>query len=175
MDNKTVRPNGIEIRPISETDITGFRDCLDSVAKERKFIAQLKAPPVERVANFVKEALRRKDVRIVAVDASRVIGWCDITPHQWEGLDHVGELGMGVLKDYRQKGIGGYLLDSALDAARETGLEKVELDVFASNTAAIEMYKKAGFTLEGRKLKARKLDGKFDDIIQMGIFLKSQV
>ena len=64
---------------------------------------------------------------------------------------------------------------SALDAARETGLEKVELDVFASNTAAIEMYKQAGFTLEGRKLKARKLDGKFDDIIQMGIFLKPQV
>jgi ribosomal protein S18 acetylase RimI-like enzyme len=164
----------IELRAIIESDIPGFRDCLDSVARERKYLAQLKAPSLDRVAEFVMEALRRGEVRIVAIDSSRVVGWCDITPHHWEGLDHVGELGMGVLREYRRKGIGRNLLQTALDMAQEIGMEKVELDVFASNRAAIELYEEAGFVVEGRRIKSRKLDEKYDDIVEMGLFLPSR-
>jgi putative acetyltransferase len=173
MTNDFESPEGIDIRLINESDIPGFRDCLDSVARERKYLAQLKAPPVERVAEFVMEALGRGEVRVVAVDSSRVVGWCDITPHHWEGLDHVGELGMGVLREYRRKGIGSSLLRAALDISQRAGIEKVELDVFASNKAAIELYENMGFVIEGRRLKSRHIDGEYDDIVEMGLFLQS--
>jgi RimJ/RimL family protein N-acetyltransferase len=39
------------------------------------------------------------------------------------------------------------------------GLERIELEVFASNTGANRLYEKAGFVVEGVKKKRRKLDG----------------
>lgn len=161
----------IEIREIREDDISGFRNCLDAVARERRFLAQLQAPPLEKVREFVLEAMEKGDVRVVAVDGERVVGWCDITTNRFPGLDHVGELGMGVLKEYRGKGIGLALLRETLRLAWEKGLEKVELEVFASNQAAINLYKREGFEVEGRKRKSRKLDGEYDDIIVMSSFL----
>jgi RimJ/RimL family protein N-acetyltransferase len=50
-------------------------------------------------------------------------------------------------------------------------LERIELGVFASNIPAIKLYEKAGFVVEGVKKKARKLDGVYDDMIQMALFI----
>jgi ribosomal protein S18 acetylase RimI-like enzyme len=77
---------------------------------------------------------------------------------------------MGVHKDYRGKGIGTALLGQALEEARSLGLERVELGVYASNLAAIRLYEKYKFQREGRKKRARKLDGVYDDIIDMALF-----
>jgi RimJ/RimL family protein N-acetyltransferase len=171
MGNEQGKTAATAIRPITEADIRGFRQCLDSVAKERKYLAQLEAPPMERVTEFVRAAMRRGDTRVVALSTSRVVGWCDITPHHWKGLDHVGELGMGVLKAYRRRGIGQALLERAIRESHTKGLEKVELEVFASNAPAIALYEKVGFMVEGRRRKSRKLDGEYDDIIEMGLLL----
>ena len=43
----------IQIRQITETDIIGFHKCLDSVAREGKFIAKEKAPDIERLKAFI--------------------------------------------------------------------------------------------------------------------------
>jgi hypothetical protein len=37
----------IEIRPISEEDVGGFHACIDAVARERKYLAFVQAPPLE--------------------------------------------------------------------------------------------------------------------------------
>ncbi len=63
------------------------------------------------------------------------------------------------------------LLTAALQKARQLGLERVELEVFASNTYAQRLYQKFGFVSEGHKKQARKLDGAYDDIIEMVLFL----
>jgi len=51
----------------------------------------------------------------------------------------------------------------------DEGLTRVELEVFASNTAAISLYTKCGFEREGVKRRARYIDGKYDDIILMAL------
>lgn len=81
---------------------------------------------------------------------------------------------MGVLSDFRGQGIGQGLIAHALNAARAGGLERVELEVFASNMPAIQLYEKVGFIVEGIKRKARKLDGLYDDIVEMALFLVSE-
>ncbi len=171
MTHGKVKFDAIEIRAITVQDIPGFRECLDSVARERRYLAQLEAPPLEIVKDFVQAAMDRSDIRVLAIDSSKVVGWCDITAHRWPGLDHVGELGMGVLKEYRGRGLGPLLLTEALLRAKASGLEKVELEVFESNRAAINLYERDGFLIEGRKIKSRKLDGEYDDILMMALFL----
>lgn len=58
-----------------------------------------------------------------------------------------------------------------LQKAKGMGLERVELEVFASNAPAIALYEKMGFVTEGVKKRARKLDGLYDDVVQMALFL----
>lgn len=161
----------IRILPISEEHIESFYNCLDSVARERRYLGLVKAPPLESTSHFVLSNIKGRIPQQVALEDSRVVGWCDITPNKGEGFTHCGTLGMGVLPDYRGRGIGAKLLEETLLAAKKFGLERVELEVFASNIPAIRLYENRGFSHEGVKRKARKLDGIFDDVLMMALFL----
>jgi hypothetical protein len=46
---------------------------------------------------------------------------------------------------------------------------RIDLEVFSSNQAAIALYRRYGFTIEGRRRKARHVDGLWDDIILMAL------
>ena len=106
---------------------------------------------------------------MVALSGGEVVGWCDIAPLRLEGFTHCGSLGMGVRADFRRLGIGARLLERTIAAAREIGIERVELEVFASNVPAVRLYEQAGFVVEGVKKKGRKLDGEYDDLVQMAL------
>ena len=163
----------IKIRPFSENDVAGFHACLDAVARERKYLGFVAAPPIEETRQRLLEDLEQDQIRLVAIDGSHLVGWCDIETHAREGFTHSGRLGMGVLKAYRGQGIGRALLEQTLAAARARNLERVELEVYASNLAAIGLYAKFNFQAEGRRRKARKIDNAYDDVILMARFVDS--
>lgn len=48
-----------------------------------------------------------------------MIGWCDIIPKNQEGFTHVGNLGIGLLAEYRHKGIGSVLLQKPLNMRKK--------------------------------------------------------
>jgi len=144
---------------------------VDIVARERKYLGSTTGFPEESTVNFVKFIVENNHAQYYAIDKEIVAGWCDIIPKSYEGLTHVGVLGMGVLKEYRNQGLGSQLLEKTLAHAKTNGLEKVELEVYESNTAAVNLYIKFGFEVEGKRIKSRKLDGCYDNIIQMGKFL----
>jgi len=160
----------IEILSITETHIVSFRDCLDSVAQEGLYLGMLKAPSMERVSAFVHDQIEHGFPQFVAITPDeKVIGWCDVLPYEREMFRHVGKLGMGVHAGYRGQKIGTCLLNATLEATREYGLEKIELEVYASNANAIRLYEKLGFVHEGRKRNARKTASGYDDILLMGL------
>ena len=161
----------VKIIPISEEYIDSFYECLDSVVKERRYLAGVESPPIESTREFVLSNIRNNIPQFVALDGNRVVGWCDIRPNKGVDFAHCGVLGMGVHRAYRRQGIGTVILDTTIKAARTFGLEKVELEVYTSNNAAIMLYEKFGFTPEGIKKKARKLDGEYFDIMLMALFL----
>ncbi len=106
--------------------------------------------------------------QFVALCGLTVVGWCDIVrlyPHP--GYEHNGRLGIGVVAAWRGRGLGRGLLEQALSAASGAGFRRVELDVYASNTAALSLYKSCGFTVEGVKRAMRLLDGRVDDVVLM--------
>jgi len=169
--------NTYTIVPAAERYAESYGHAVTSVALERKYLASTTGFPIEGTRAFVKELCLNNWPQYYAVavvssaNPELVVGWCDIIPHRYEGLSHVGELGMGVVKEYRRQGIGKALLLITIEAARRFGLEKVELEVFASNVEAIDLYRKVGFTVEGVRLRGRKIDGVYDDLMQMGLFL----
>lgn len=52
---------------------------------------------------------------------------------------------MGILPEYRGKGIGSNALKQVIDLSKLYGYKKIELDVLRSNSRAIHVYKSLGF------------------------------
>jgi ribosomal protein S18 acetylase RimI-like enzyme len=118
--------------------------------------------------------IENKWTQFFAIESEQLVGWCDIVPFPYEGCRHVGHMGMGVIPSHRRKGIGEKLLSTAIRDAFSKGIERIEMDVFSSNSSAIALYRKLGFQVEGTKMNARTLDGVTDNFISMGL-LKSKV
>jgi len=145
-----------------------FNKAVETVARERKYLATINGFNLEATQKFIQMVEEKNLAQFYAIKDDEVIGWCDIIPKSQEGFKHTGVLGMGVIKEFRGRGIGKTLIIMALKHAKEVnGLEIVKLEVFESNMNALKLYEKMGFSVEGRKLKARKLDGVYDNIILM--------
>ena len=152
--------NMATVRPIRDDDALSFRAVLDSVCRERRYLAQLEAPPLERVRTFISTNVRANHAQFVAEVEGTIVGWCDAIPGEpLSGTTHVGRLGMGILQAYRQQGIGRQLVGATLQKAAMNGLLKVELTVHASNLAAIALYRGTGFVEEGRRVRGWFVDG----------------
>jgi len=147
--------------------VAGFRDVLDSVAREHRYLAFVEAPALPQVRRFVLGNLRSGAPQFVAVDTSRVIGWCDVTPKIHATLRHSGTLGMGVAAMHRGCGVGKALLEATLHAARARGLTRVELVVRVDNEPAIALYRRFGFEVEGRLRGYLVVDERAHDALAM--------
>lgn len=158
----------LKIRPTTENDAPALAKCVDTIAHERHFLASTEGFSVKQTREYIV-SLIVCGVHLLLLDNAQAVGWCDITPGLFEGLDHVGHLSMGLLPAYRGLGLGKILLQEALKIGFADKFERIELEVFASNNTALALYRKAGFIEEGRMRNARKLDGKYDDIIKFGI------
>ena len=66
-------------------------------------------------------------------------------------LDELHIHNFGVRPEYRRHGIGGALLQAALDYGRQSGAVTSFLEVRASNTAAQAVYQRHGFAVVGRR------------------------
>ena len=161
------RGDALPIVPISAALVASFRDCLDTVARERRFLAQVEAPPLERVQQFVNDGLEKDAVQFVALDGERVVGWADIFADWAHALAHRGHLGIGVLPGYRGRGLGERLLSACIAKATAQGLTRIELEVRADNAAAMALYRKLGFTEEGRRRWGMRIDGAYFDTVAM--------
>ena len=161
----------VVIRPITFADIGEFQRITDAVMRERRFLAFVEGFPIDEVAAFVARNLRLRNPHVVADDSGRVVGWCDIRRETIPVYAHVGHLGMGLLPDYRGRGIGMRLLRVAIGEARAAGFERIELSVYAANARALALYRKAGFAHEGTRVRGRKLDGEYDDVHILGMIL----
>ena len=162
----------IVIQPASLDLADSFRQALDVVAREHRYLIFQEAPPLESTRNFIAQVLAKGWSQFYAVRNGQVVGWCDVVRDERPGMTHVGRLGIGILPDYRGQKIGARLLAATCADAFQRGATRIELEVFATNARAIALYRKFGFVEEGRKRQARCLDGNYDDSIPMAL-LKS--
>ena len=162
----------IEIVPIESDHIDGFHRTLDFVARERRYLALLEAPPVEAFRAFVQDIIKQGRPQFVALSKGDVVGWCDVLPKGRSVYAHVGVLGIGLLPPFRGQGIGRRLIEKTLDAARSLGLWRIELTVREDNPNAIALYKKIGFVAEGVQRNAIELDGQYRNLVMMALLFE---
>jgi ribosomal protein S18 acetylase RimI-like enzyme len=154
---------------MAQEHIDDFRAALDSVARERRYLAMLEAPPIEELAKFVKESIAAGAPVMVAISDEKLVGWCDVLRKPRPTQRHTGVLGMGVMADYRGRGIGKALMAAALAAAKEKGFTRIELTVRVDNPRAKRLYEQFGFVEEGLCRRHMCLDGAYADSYLMAV------
>lgn len=145
--------NAFGIRPATSADAEFLVDMLVEAANwgpERTWTReQIMADP--SLAHYVSGWMQPDDFGVVAVDpAGRPIGaaWLRYLTVADPGYGHVRddvpELSIGVVNQWRGRGVGRTLLRAVLDGARSHGVPAVSLSVERTNFAA-RLYAAEGF------------------------------
>jgi RimJ/RimL family protein N-acetyltransferase len=156
--------------PIAPEHIPGFRAAVDAVAREKKYLAFLEAPPLEETTKFVLNNMEQKNPQFVVLSDGDVVGWCDVLCNTKRTVySHCGTLGIGLLPEFRGQGIGRQLMQTTLDAAWQFGITRIELTVREHNANAIALYKSFGFKIEGLQRNAVRIDGQYQNVYAMAL------
>jgi RimJ/RimL family protein N-acetyltransferase len=121
---------------------------------------------VREYRELFRDSVNNNGARFAAVAGRDVVGSVRIARINTPARRHVAFLAMAVGATWRRKGIGAALLNEGLRWASSAELEKVTLGVYASNEAAIALYRKFGFVEEGRlRRQSKKATGYEDEIL----------
>lgn len=159
------------IRLAEEKDAEGLLVHINQAGRETDFLGFGKEgydKDIEDEKKYIK-SFTPKNFMLVAVIDDEIIASCSIGAREERiRLKHMGNLGICVQKKAWGIGVGKYLMEYALEKAKEGGLTKVNLDVRIDNEKAIHLYEKFGFEKEGTIKKCLFIDGVYYDNYIMG-------
>jgi putative acetyltransferase len=165
-------PSGVEVRPARPGDAAGWLAHVADVAAEGRFIRTEQVDPSRgRMRRRLRDAWSKQQAYIVAAAGDRIVGSLHVARDDGPATSHVASLGMAVDREWRGRGVGSALLGEAFRWARWAEVEKLGLTVYPHNQPAINLYKKFGFTEEGRLTGHSKKSYGYEDEIVMGRWL----
>ncbi len=102
---------------------------------------------------------------LVAVADDQVLGQLGLEVNVHARRKHTANLGMAVAEAHQNLGVGGQLLTEALMLSDKwLNVHRLELEVYTDNQAAISLYKKFGFKIEGTATDYAYRAGAFVDV-----------
>jgi len=162
----------IEIRMLDESEAQALIDLKLSYIKDSVSIPiefdEYKNTETEERELIKKYNQSENSILLVATYNGELIGNIDLTGSERRKMHHTGMIGMGIKENWRNQGIGGLLLKSVMDWAREKSpLKIVWLDVYANNESGLALYKKMNFEISGVIKEFFKEGTQYLDKIQM--------
>ncbi|MEI2302491.1 GNAT family N-acetyltransferase [Ensifer sp. MJa1] len=158
-------PSAITIRAARSNDFEAVAALMNQPGVRSGTLRQPFSTP-EQTRKWM-EARSEEDVVIVAERAGQILGMAGL--HRSKGRrHHSAGLGISVDDRHRGKGIGKSLLTALIDAADNwLGISRLELTVFTDNEAAIALYRKSGFEMEGTHRAYALRNGELADVFAM--------
>jgi phosphinothricin acetyltransferase len=102
--------------------------------------------------------------RLVALDDQTVVGWAALSPVSNRCVyGGVAEVSVYVSMAHRGKGLGEKLLDQLIMESEKAGLWTLQSGIFPENIGSIQIHKKTGFRLIGKRERIGKLHGVWKD------------
>lgn len=107
-----------------------------------------------------------KGLRFVARVNGKVLGWTALSPISSRCVyKGVAEVSVYISKDARGMGIGSRLLERLIEQSEEKGYWTLQSGIFPENEASLQLHKKYGFVVVGKREKIGKLNGVWRDVL----------
>lgn len=162
----------LTVRKSSERYIKSYWRTFDCVAREGKFLSISEGYPMKDLIAFIRGCRECGYPQYLLINGRQeAVGWCDIV-RRTDEPDDVGFLGVGVLKEYRHRGLGSQLMRTAIDEARRRGFREIRLEVRTSNHNAIRTYRRLGFVKIALRKDGVVTDGAAEDIWVMSLMAR---
>ena len=167
----------VTIRHAKVEDAHVIAEAEREIAKEPGFFcSQPSELTDENVVNTISTFFKDKTgIYLLAEYEGLIVGHAFLEPFRLESLRHIADLNIAVHLGWQKKGIGTKLLEHIIEWAKKSDvLEKIQLNVRASNLSAISLYQKMGFREEGRIKNRVKIKNRYIDDVIMGLDLRDQ-
>lgn len=111
---------------------------------------------------------------LLAIHDDKIIGNISVNGSQRNMAAHTACIGIGLLKEWRNQGVGSILFSSVIEwAKRNFHLEILWLETYTTNKEGIALYKKYGFVEDGIQKNFIKIsDNEYADNLMMSLNLK---
>lgn len=164
----------IYLRAIAKSDVNAeYLNWLNDKETTKGLASGLFPSTLQELDQFVEKAIHNRDVILFAIcDSATDLHIGNIKIDHFDWVSRTCELGLLIgNKSYWGKGIGYEACKLTLHYAfHSLNIRKVALAVYANNQAAIGLYKKLGFVMEGSLRQHVYDNGEYFDKHFMGIF-----
>lgn len=117
--------------------------------------------------NWIERTRVNKDVLLLGELDGEYAGHLTLQPEEWMASRHVAKLGIIVIKEHRNRGVGRSLMLAAEDAAKEQGFQKIILSTFENNKIARPLYLSLHYRTVGIRERHFLMSDSFIDEVLM--------
>ena len=152
----------MDVRKVTHEDAQSLLELFIQLDEDTEFMLfepGERATSLEEQHSIISMFQNDDSKEMLVAESSEICGFCVIVGGPQNRVAHVASLVIGVLKSKWGQGVGSKIMSNALSAAKTMGFSRIELTVNINNSAAINLYKKFGFTVEGERLSALQING----------------
>jgi RimJ/RimL family protein N-acetyltransferase len=166
--SKTPGQNGVwSIREAVPADAERLLDLKTALDGETRFML---LEPGERMSSVTNERTRLEalssqanSVVLVAQDNDDLVAYAEASGGDFRRNRQTAHVVIGVRRSYTGRGLGTRLLTELDRWAVKADVRRLELTVMTHNLAAIALYRKRGYRVEGTRRAALIVDGEYVD------------
>lgn len=155
------------IREAIEADLDSIKDIYNQGIEDR--IATLETETKDQA--YMEEWFAKHNGRyklIVAEQDGEIVGWSSLNQYNSrKAYKGIADLSVYISRDHRGKGIGGLLLQSIEEHAKNNDFNKIVLFTFPFNQIGQGLYRKQGFREVGVFKNQGFMDGEYVDVMAM--------
>ena len=162
------------IREAEISDASEVIALLDQIGQESNFTSLdengISMAESEMQTFIDKQAQSENQITLLAFLNDELAGIINVTADQRPRVRHIGDIFLGIKKNFWGSGLGSILMEEAIEWAKTSGvIRRLQLTVQKRNLAAIHLYEKMGFVTEGLQERGACIErGEFLDVYLMG-------
>lgn len=169
----------LTVRPARAGDAPELHALQQTIYAEAHWFVGDGAPSADAITRRVRSLDPRYGCYLLALiqqpSGEQLGGWLELNRPQPQRLKHIAVLTIAVAATWRRRGVARQLLVRGYQWAQQKGVKKIQLDVRAGNTAAITLYEREGFVLEGRERAQILTPQGYEDNLIMAKFLDERL
>ncbi len=160
----------MQYRKLAKIDAESFWEMMNQLDYETKYMLYEpgeRTKNITRIESLIENSIEGDDFLLVAEEDNKIVGYISAQKGGLNRIAHSAYIVVGILQNYRGKGIGTEFFKQLDNWAEEKKITRLELTVICENEVAKHLYEKSGFEIEGIKRKSVLVDGIYLDEFYM--------